>query len=103
MSEKDGYFNFTDVSDPCARKHGGNENSVSAWERQKEHVETQNRAILRIIREAGEEGATSKECAAAMGVQLNRISGRFRQLFLDGLIVNRGGRKREGAAVWVIR
>lgn len=85
--------------DPCARKHGGNVESQAAWVKASGHLGESQAEVLRIVREAGEQGATSKEVAAALSRELNTISGRFSELVRAGKIYRTTDR-RDGAAVW---
>lgn len=85
--------------DPCARKSGNPPESQAAWARTAAHLGESQAEVLRVIREAGERGATSKECAAQLGRELNCISGRFVELVRKGAIY-RTTERRDGAAVW---
>ena len=87
-------------SDPCERKHGGNANSVAAFDRVYQTLSNRQAAVYAHIAAAGSHGATMKEVAADLGVQLNTISGRRVQLVAKGLI--RGtGVSRAGSEVFV--
>lgn len=87
-------FNF----DPSARKHHNNPQSVAAHDRVKRTKEETYKKIMALLNARGEYGATSKEIAAAFGVELNTISGRFSELKAMGWIEENGSR-RDGAAV----
>ena len=84
--------------DISARKHKGNENSELAHEKIRHGKEEKYKAILALLKSQG--GMTSKEIAAAFGVQLNCLSGRFSEL-LAMKWIKRTGEKREGAAVLI--
>lgn len=84
--------------DPSSRKHGGNPQSVDAHERVKPAKRETWARILEYVRSKG--SATSKEYAAAIGVDLNCVSGRFSELLGMGALV-RTGERRDGAAVLV--
>jgi len=87
---------ITLASDPCARKSRGNKLSAEAHEKIRHGKEEKYRAILSLLKTRG--GMTSKEIAAAFGVQLNTLSGRFSEMLAMGWI-KRTGEKRDGAAV----
>lgn len=69
-------FNF----DPSARKHKGNPQSRAAYDRVKHTKADTYKSIMSLLEARGEFGATSKEIAAAKGVELNTISGRLSEL-----------------------
>ncbi len=88
--------------DPCARKHGGNPESVAAHSRVKKDAYQRN--ILLYLEKHGP--ATADAIADAFGVGLNRLSGRFSELNKAGKI-ERTGEKRKTrtgseAAVWAL-
>lgn len=94
-------INFDISRDPCARKHGGNEMSKLAHSKVVHSKQETYKRIMTLLRARGEYGCTSKEIAAAMGKQLNCISGRFAEMKQMGWI-KENGERRNGAAVLVI-
>lgn len=85
--------------DICAGKHHGNPNSVEANRRSAGNRKEQRNAVFRAICEAGSNGMTCKELAAAWNVGMNRISGRFSELKMLELI--RETDRRAGCGVFV--
>jgi hypothetical protein len=88
--------------DPSARKHKNNPCSVDAHTRVVPTKAAAWKRIMDLIKARGEFGLTSKECAAAFGVQLNTISGRFSELRAMGWIKG-NGQRRDNAAVLVVK
>lgn len=98
--------------DPCARKHGGNTNSVAAWNRASHILSGRKRQILGALckrrKAAGKTTLislprTCEEIADAIGVKPHQISGRFASLKEAGLIRRCGKRTTERettADVW---
>lgn len=86
--------------DPCARKHRGNPQSEAAHTRTLHTKQQTYKRIMTLLKARGEFGATSKEIAAAFGVELNTISGRFSELKAMKWI-KENGERRNGAAVLV--
>lgn len=93
--------------DPCARKHGGNANSVAAFDRLLPDLKHQQQQVYRYIVSQGMKGATVKEIARFMGHpgEVHRYSGRLTELGPGclGLIVNHQSVRRESCAVWVAK
>ena len=87
--------------DPCARKHGHDENSDAAWERLAPFVGAARAKVLVVLRLFGQNGATSREVAQRMGVERHCISGRFGELKKLGYVARKLGVKRHGSAVWI--
>ena len=88
--------------DPSARKHGGNPQSVAAHKRVIHTKQDTYRKIMELLTARGSYGATSKEIAAAFGVELNTISGRFSELKAMNWI-KENGQRRDNAAVLVVK
>lgn len=89
--------------DPCARKHGGNENSVAAMPKD---AERQIARVMAAIQRSGSFGMTCDEVAVELGTTPNAVSGRFTTLSARGWIVANGKRNtRSGhaATVWVAK
>lgn len=74
------------LGDVCARKHGGVETSVEAFERVKVTGATWRRLVLEAIRAAGEAGMTLDELSAKFEIPVNCISGRCTELAKLGKI-----------------
>jgi len=89
--------------DVCENRHGGNEESRSAFLRILRSMPQQRRFILETIRAAGQRGRTCDELAALLHVDCNKISGRLSELKRDGLITKAGTRPtRSGSAAAVL-
>lgn len=93
--------------DPCARKHGGNEQSEEAWRTARISLCDSRRRVLHSVKCAGFTGATSKEIARDLNVPLNTISGRFSELKRMHMIRRRTDTRgktitRDGCAVWEV-
>ena len=86
--------------DPCARKHGGNEQSREANKKNLKRREAQRMAVLEHITNAGTHGMSMKEVAKAMSTQFSSVSGRGTELKRLGM-VEENGEVREGSAVLV--
>jgi predicted transcriptional regulator len=86
--------------DVCERKHGGDSESVAAFESIREALPGRRLHVLRWIASCGDHGGTSKEYAALTGKNLNAISGRFSELKHEGLIC-KNGKRRNYSGVWV--
>lgn len=87
--------------DPCANRHKGNPQSVEVHKRVVHTKQETYKRIMDLLRARGEYGCTSKEIAAAMGKQLNCISGRCSELRAMKWVKDSGAR-REGAAVLIL-
>lgn len=72
--------------DPCARKHGGNTQSVEAF--RKVNVRGDCARIMAFYADGARH--TPKEVAQMLDVQLNRVSGRFITLKRAGLLRTTG-------------
>jgi hypothetical protein len=79
----DPYNRFND--DPCARKHGGNVDSILAWERVRDGVPEVFQRILDEY-EATNQPIAPKEMAHKWGVPHSNISGRFSTLKQKGIL-----------------
>jgi hypothetical protein len=88
------------ASDPCANRHKGNPQSEAAHKRIVHTKQDTYKRITDLLRARGPYGATSKEIAAAFGVQLNTISGRFAEM-KQMKWIKETGERRNGAAVLV--
>lgn len=105
MSTEHGQLNIFEVitlaADVTRRKHKDNPQSNEAFEKVKHTKEDTYKKIMDLLAGRGSFGATSKEIAAAFGVQLNCLSGRCSELLAMSWI-RRNGEKRDGASVLVI-
>ena len=88
--------------DPCERKHGGNEQSVLAFQHLADRLSHDRAQVYDFICRAGLAGATCKEFSAHMGKGQNHYSGRFTELSAKGLILD-SCRRRDRSTVWVSR
>jgi len=79
----DPYNRFND--DPCARKHGGNVDSILAWERIRDGVPEVFQRILDEY-EATDQPIAPKEMAHKWEVPHSNISGRFSTLKQKGIL-----------------
>ncbi len=93
--------------DPCARRHGGNAESVAAFAAGDK--ETDKARVLAYITAQGSHGATLDEIAEAFGVAPHRLSGRMTALkdwHAPKIIAtgqHRPTRTGSKASVWVAR
>jgi len=69
---------FSNLGDPTANRHGGNELSEEAF-RKRPRTNDRNR-ILAMIAESDEGGMTCDEIAGKLGKTPNQISGRITEL-----------------------
>lgn len=95
--------NHGELFDVCARKHGGNPESIEAHKTIRGALPALREAVYHQIKESGEYGRTVDEYCAMWDETPNAISGRFSELARDGRIVKIGRRKtRSGcsASVW---
>jgi predicted ArsR family transcriptional regulator len=84
----------------------GAETSVLAFKRAKGRMAQQRATVLQHIINSGDRGMTVSECAKAMGVTPNMISGRFTELGADGKLLFVEKRKIETgnlAKAWKIK
>lgn len=88
-----------ELFDVCAGKHGGNEQSVEAFESVRHVISAGQVAALSFILSRGAYGATAQEYADMLGVSLNKVSGRFSELRYLGRIEKTGVRNRGGVFV----
>lgn len=86
----------TTFDDICARKHGGNENSVAANERAAGAKARIKSLILNDLEMLG--SLTLAEFCERHGYEKNAVSGRFSELKRDVLIYQDG--RRDGCGVW---
>jgi hypothetical protein len=89
--------------DPCARKHGGNPNSVAANLKAQQFKETHRERIRSQIAACGFAGATLKELKIVKGDRYlypNELSPRLTELVAMQLIFV-SGRRRENCSVYV--
>ena len=87
------------MNDICQVKHGGNQQSIEAYESALPSMAKARRSVLEAVRQAMDEGITAKEYAERNGRQLNTVSGRFSELSREGWI-ERTTRTRNRSAVW---
>lgn len=85
--------------DICANRHRSSEESMAAFERIASDLPEKRAEVLRAIAGYESFGLTCKELAAAQGVGMNVISGRFTELKKDGLIRKTG--VRNGSAIYI--
>jgi hypothetical protein len=86
-------FDDFGTADPCARRHGGNAESVAAHESIKPTKAQQRQAVYDVIHAKGIRGATLDEVCIALGRPANALSGRVTELVAAGS-VRRTTRKR---------
>ena len=87
------------MNDICQAKHGGNQQSIEAYESALPSMAKARRSVLEAVRQAMDAGITAKEYAQRNGRQLNTVSGRFSELSREGWI-ERTTRTRNRSAVW---
>jgi predicted transcriptional regulator len=87
------------MNDICEAKHGGNQQSIEAYESALPSMARARRSVLEAVRQAMDAGITAKEYAERNGRQLNTVSGRFSELSREGWI-ERTNRTRNRSAVW---
>ena len=79
------------MKDICANRHRGNPESERAYI---DSLVGARKHAAFILERCAAGGATCREVAAALGVGMNVISGRFTELNAKGLIVKTGVRDR---------
>lgn len=89
------------MNDICEAKHGGNQQSIEAYQKALPRMAESRKQVLIAVRQAMDSGITAKEYAARSGRQLNAISGRFSELAREGWI-ERTNRTRNKSAVWKV-
>lgn len=87
-------------TDVCQNRHGGNAESVAAYEAGKAKHPKKRQLVLDHIASRGHQGATSHEIAQALGWGLNAVSPRLSELKKKKIIEKSG--TRGGAAVHVL-
>lgn len=87
------------MNDICQAKHGGNQQSIEAYESALPSMAKARRSVLEAVRQAMDAGITAKEYAERNGRQLNTVSGRFSELSREGWI-ERTNKTRNKSAVW---
>lgn len=87
------------MNDICQTKHGGNQQSIEAYESALPRMAETRKQVLVAVRQAMDAGITAKEYAERSGRQLNTVSGRFSELSREGWI-ERTNRTRNKSAVW---
>ena len=87
------------MNDICQTKHGGNQQSIEAYESALPSMAKARRSVLEAVRQAMDAGITAKEYAERNGRQLNTVSGRFSELSREGWI-ERTNKTRNKSAVW---
>lgn len=97
---------FATEEDVCARKHGGQPESVEAFTRGDREADREK--VYAFLAAQGDEGATLDEVSLAFGRTPNAISGRFTDLHEAHRIYRKPGvfrntRTDSRAAVWVAR
>jgi len=93
-------------TDICQNKHQENAQSMAAFNVVAKSIAKRRGEVLRIIKEAGEKGATVHEAAHLMDTHPNNISGRFTELKRDNIIEQKGKRPTpsgSNAGVYVIK
>jgi hypothetical protein len=90
--------------DICARKHGGNAESVAAYEATKANIGRDRERIVTHIRAQGSYGATRDEIAQETGIPYPTVCGRCAELQRDGIVRKSGVRRetRTGAKAMVL-
>lgn len=79
--------------DVCRRRHGGNEESVKAYQATLSNKEKDLFNILEFIRSKGKLGATSDECGIALGIYVQTCSARCSELKAKGYVAKIGTRE----------
>jgi hypothetical protein len=79
-------FDSFGTADPCARRHGGNAESVTAHESIKATKAQQRQQVYDVIAKAGIHGATLDEVCVALGKSANALSGRVTELVGAGAV-----------------
>jgi len=100
-------FRVPGEDDPCIRRHGGNSESMAAWEKVKPHLRETYERILDVYRQERCPLAPKRVCEI-LGKHPSDLSGRFTELKELGLLVrtnltDRGSRCLELADVWLQR
>ncbi len=85
--------------DITENRHQGNPESVAAFQSIQSALPRQTLRVLQEIAAAGQRGLTCRELAAAWGVGMNKISGRFSELKKEGLVTKVGVREKSGIVI----
>ena len=78
-------FRVVGEDDPCIRRHGGNFESMAAWENVKPHLRETYERILTVYRQEGRPLAP-KEICEILGKHPSDLSGRFTELKEMGIL-----------------
>jgi len=90
------------MDDICKNKHGGNEFSKAANPNQVFKSEMRHR-IFEYIKSCEDFGATSQEISEALGIEINRVSGRCSELKKLEKVIAYGSRlNKSGKAAAVL-
>ena len=88
--------------DITQNKHGGNEESILAFEKNKGSRDNQRREIFDIVALMGAYGVTTDEIVHGFDYAIQTVSARMSELKRDGMIVKIGRRKtRSGSTAGV--
>lgn len=93
---------MTMSSDPCARKHQGNPESIAAHDRIVHTKEESYNRILAVYQARRDYGATSHEISGATGMPLQTVSARLSELRHKLHKLKANGQRRNNAAVLVL-
>jgi hypothetical protein len=89
--------------DVCRNRHGGNEESVKAYQGTLSNKDKDLANILEFIRSKGHLGATSDECGIALGIYVQTCSARCSELTAKGHVLKKGVRETSrGSAAAVL-
>ena len=91
------------VRDVCAGRHGGNPESVAAFERVAPTLNETRAAILEFARSRKTAGVTVHDVCKHFGKTPNEVSGRLTELKSEefGFALRDSGRRKDGAKVLV--
>jgi DNA-binding MarR family transcriptional regulator len=87
--------------DPTRRKHGGNSESIAAFESIRCARSPMQREVILCAEAMGSRGVTLKEISRTMGIPIQTVSGRLTELKASSMLVKTGVR-RDGCAVLTI-
>lgn len=89
--------------DVCQSRHGGNAESVEAFQSIRDRLTAAQERVYRCVTDAGERGRTNDEICVVLGLMANQVSPRLTELHIARRITKIGTRltrSKCSAGVW---